>query len=65
LLKPPRYRDFAVPEYWVVDAASGTVEVHRLRSPIEPEVHAGVVRWQPEPTRPPHELPVADVFAAA
>lgn len=62
--KPPRYRDFGVPGYWVVDRDARAIEVYRLRAdPWGPEVVTGVLRWQPDPAVPPLELHVADVFA--
>src|SRR5688572_4540918 len=46
--KPPRYRDFGVPEYWVVDRFARTVEVYRLGAgKIEPDTFGDVVVWQP------------------
>lgn len=62
LKKPPRYRDFGVPEYWVVDPEHRRIEVHRLAADAAPEVCAEVVRWQPDPNEPALELRVASVF---
>ena len=62
--KPPRYRDFGVPEYWVVDRAQGSVEVWHLgEGLVKPEVRTDVVRWQPAPDVPALELSVAALFA--
>ena len=62
-MKPPRYRDFGVPEYWVVDPEQRRIEVHRLAADAAPEPCAEVVRWQPDGTKPALELRVGDVFA--
>lgn len=61
--KPPRYRDFGVPEYWVADAESRAIEVHRFAHDVAPDVCVEVVRWQPDPDVTPLELRVADVCA--
>ena len=61
--KPPRYKDFGIPEYWVVDRESRAVEVYRFASgATEPEVVTDVLRWQPDPSAPAMELPVQEVF---
>ena len=62
VLKPPRYRDFGVAEYWVVDPGEKSIEVYRLQNTVEPEVHTDALRWQPDPTSPALELKVAEVF---
>jgi Uma2 family endonuclease len=64
-LKPPRYRAFGVPEYWVVDPASRSVEVHRLQTASHPEVVTNTLRWQPRPEHPPLTLAVESLFDAA
>lgn len=63
LEKPPRYRDFGVPEYWTVDPEGRAVEVHRLAAAaIGPEVVTDVLRWQPEPAVPAFEITLAASF---
>lgn len=49
-IKVQRYRHYGVPEYWVVDAEGGTVEVWRFADGAdEPETHGSedVLRWAP------------------
>ena len=68
-MRPPArlarlYRDFGVPEYWVVDPKARVIEVWRLVGQgTAPEVCAEVVTWRPEASVPGLELPVAEVFA--
>ncbi len=62
LKKPPRYRDFGVPEYWVVDADGRRIERQRLSADAGPEICADVLRWQPSPSAPALELSVPAVF---
>ena len=64
LVKPPRYRDFGVPEYWVVDGETRRIERHRLSADAGPEVCADFLRWQPSPSVPALDLNVPAVFAA-
>lgn len=61
-LKPPRYRAFGVPEYWVVDPKAALVEIYRLQGAVGPEVSRDALRWQPDPVVPALEIPVADLF---
>jgi Uma2 family endonuclease len=48
-LKRERYAQFGVPEYWIVDADAGKIEIYRFkensRRPIE--VATGSFTWQP------------------
>ena len=60
--KPPRYRDFAVPEYWVVDPEARAIERYRLAADAAPEICRGILAWQPDPSTPALELDVARVF---
>lgn len=61
--KPPRYRDFGVPEYWVLDPDARAVEVYRLaQGTVTPELCANVLRWQPDATVPPLDLALPDIF---
>jgi Uma2 family endonuclease len=63
--KPPRYRDFDVPEYWVVDPASRAIEVYRFSAGrVAPVVHDGTFSWKALPDAPPLELDVAVIFPA-
>lgn len=61
--KPPRYRDFGVPEYWVVDPDGRAVERHRLSADAAPEICRDTLVWQPDPDAPALELDVTSVFA--
>ena len=61
-LKPPRYRAFGVPEYWVVDPKSASVEVYRLQGAGSPEVVRDALRWQPDEAVPALVMSVADLF---
>jgi Uma2 family endonuclease len=63
-LKPPRYRAFGVPEYWVVDASSRSVEVYRLQTASNPEEVTGTLRWQPRSEHPPMTIAVESLFDA-
>lgn len=60
--KPPRYRDFGVPEYWIVDPDERRIEVHRLAADAGPEICSEELRWQPSADAPPLVLRVPDVF---
>ena len=61
--KPPRYRDFGVPEYWVVDGTARAVEVYRLREgAVTPDVRTDRVVWQPVAHAPVLVLDVAKLF---
>ena len=62
--KPPRYRDFGVPEYWVVDPFGRAIERYRLAADAAPEICRELLSWQPEPDRPALELDVQSVFPA-
>jgi Uma2 family endonuclease len=64
-LKPPRYRAFGVPEYWVVDSASRSIEIHRLQTTTVPDVATAILRWQPRPEHPPLTITVDSLFDAA
>jgi Uma2 family endonuclease len=61
-LKPPRYRAFGVPEYWVVDPASASVEVHRFTTAAAPQVVSDTLVWRPDPGVPALATPVASLF---
>ena len=61
--KPPRYRDFGVPEYWMVDPEHRRIERHRLAADAGPEICTDVLRWQPSAAAPALELSVSTVFA--
>ncbi|HET9983965.1 MAG TPA: Uma2 family endonuclease [Longimicrobiales bacterium] len=62
--KPPRYRDFGVPEYWVVDPAARAIERYRLAADAAPEICTAELVWQPDPGKPPLRLEVARIFPA-
>ena len=62
--KPPRYRDFGVPEYWVVDPVTRVVEVYALaREMTTPEKFADVFEFQPNSDVAPLRIEVARLFA--
>jgi Uma2 family endonuclease len=60
--KPARYRDWGVPEYWVVDPFARTIERYRLAADTAPEIVHDVLVWQPSPDAPPLQLDVQKIF---
>lgn len=61
--KPRRYRDFGVPEYWVVDPEEKAVWVWRFAAGgQEAERVEGRVEWRPEGAGEPLILELGDVF---
>ena len=62
--KRPRYQRNRVPEYWVIDDQSQTVE--RWRPDDErPELIADVLRWHPDGASEPFALDLPGFFAEA
>lgn len=62
-IKRERYARFGVPEYWVVDADSRSVEVYRmLVDPTHPEVVRDVLTWRPVPGGPELRIDVQDAL---
>ena len=62
--KRPRYQRNRVPEYWVIDDQSQTVE--RWRPDDErPELVADVLRWHPDGASEPFALDLPSFFAEA
>lgn len=61
-IKAPRYRDFDVPEYWVVDQFKRTIERHRLDNDYVPEICAQQLSWQPDPAVPALDIDVQQIF---
>lgn len=64
-LKPVRYRDFGVPEYWIVDRFSRTVEVYRLAADADADMRSDFLNWQPDPSAPALRLDVGALFAGS
>ncbi len=62
LKKPLRYRDFGVPEYWVVDPEARRIERYGLSADAGPDICDEILRWQPSPATPALELSVPAVF---
>lgn len=62
--KPPRYRDYGVPEYWLVDPAARIVERYRLAAGAEPTVYRTRLDWQPSPGVPALRIEVPRLFPA-
>jgi Uma2 family endonuclease len=60
--KPERYRDFGVPEYWVVDAEERVIWVHAFAAGVEPRREAERVLWRPDPAVPALEIFVEEVL---
>ncbi len=51
VLKPPRYRDFGVPEYWIVDPVGRTIERYRSDT-AAPQIHLDTLTWAPAGAAP-------------
>jgi len=62
--KPPRYRDFGVPEYWVVDPFARAFERYRLAADAAPEICPETLAWQSAPDAPALRLNVQSIFPA-
>jgi Uma2 family endonuclease len=62
--KPPRYRDFGVPEYWVVDPEGCAIERYRLAADAAPQICHDKLVWQPSPETPALSLDVQGIFSA-
>ena len=62
--KPPRYRDFGVPEYWVVDPFNRQIERYRLAGDGSAEICRDVLVWQPQPDTPALQHDVQSIFPA-
>ena len=61
--KPRRYKDFGVPEYWVVDPQEQVVWVWRFaEGKTEAERHADHVTWQPAGATEPLTITLNEVF---
>jgi Uma2 family endonuclease len=61
--KPRRYKDFGVPEYWVVDPQEQAVWVwHFTEGKTEAERHADRVTWQPAGATEALTIPLNEVF---
>ncbi|MGQ0816146.1 MAG: Uma2 family endonuclease [Gemmatimonadota bacterium] len=61
--KPPRYRDFGVPEYWVVDPEGRVIEAYALgEGLVTPQVHSDTLVFQPDRAKPTLTIQVADLF---
>lgn len=66
-IKLERYRHYGVPEYWVVDAEAGTVEVWRFADGAdEPDAHDSddLLRWAPADGAATLEIDVGELFRA-
>ncbi|MGH7619474.1 MAG: Uma2 family endonuclease [Gemmatimonadaceae bacterium] len=62
VVKRTVYREEGVPEYWIIDLDSRTVE---RSTPADPrvEVLAERIEWQLDPTVPPFTIDLAEYFA--
>lgn len=61
VLKPRRYRDFGVVEYWVVDPVGRAIEVHRS-SAEQAEIFRDVLVWMPAHASEPLRVDVIAIF---
>ena len=62
VLKPPRYRDFGVPEYWLVDPKARVIERYGLAAHAGPEICGDTLTWQPSVSVPPLRFDVQRIF---
>jgi Uma2 family endonuclease len=62
--KPPRYREFGVPEYWVVDPVAYAIEVYALaRGVTTPASSTDTLAFQPSLDFPALRIAVPSLFA--
>jgi Uma2 family endonuclease len=62
-LKRERYAWFGVPEYWVVDAEAGHIEVYRmLEDPTTPRIDRDTLVWRLAPGAPALSISVPEVL---
>ncbi len=62
VLKPQRYRDFGVPEYWVVDPDARVVQVWRFGEDVDPTTVHEVLTWSPPATTARLEIGIEGLF---
>lgn len=63
-VKRRRYQRAGIPEYWIVDIDARIVERWRPNDE-RPEILAGQLEWQPDPTVPALVIDLPALFAAA
>jgi Uma2 family endonuclease len=67
-IKLDRYRLFGVPEYWIIDAESRTVDIWKLAEGADEPVTLSAtegLRWQPMPGGPVLDLPLEELLGRA
>ena len=63
-IKRERYARFGVPEYWVVDASAGQIEIYRPNEdPLHPRIEREILRWQPILDGPVLEISVQELLS--
>lgn len=62
-VKRARYAFFGVPEYWIVDAQLGRVEIYRPGNDVPEVVAAGSFMWRPEAGGPALSIDVDEFFS--
>jgi Uma2 family endonuclease len=55
------YQRFGVPDYWIIDSRSRSVE-RWTPDAVRPQVITDVVEWQPPSDEPPFRVALADLF---
>jgi Uma2 family endonuclease len=63
IMKPARYADFGIPEYWAVDPERRAILVWDFEhGATEPRIETSRVVWQPDPLASALELDVTSIF---